>query len=392
MGKGRKTLVLVIAKLRKKYTLKALLNYTKLAKSTYYDALKKLSREDKYKGLKTLIHNICNKNHGRYGYRRVTMHLHKQGIKINHKVVMRLMKEENLTCKVRAKKYKSYRGQEGKIAKNILNRNFKAEKPNEKWATDVTEFALCNEKIYLSPIIDLYNGEIISYKISKRPILKQVLDMVEDATKKIKETKGIILHSDQGWQYQNKRYQKLLKEKGIIQSMSRKGNCLDNAVIENFFGLLKSELFYLKKFKSVEDFIKELLEEQDEAIEIQRNELAEHFNCVPSQINYVISTRFKPSQGYYVESKRGGGGHITIKKVNNSKEDYIMHIINNVGKELTANEVDILISDFLSYDIINKKEARLLKVATSDNVLQLQKDLKDKVRARIFKNMLLNLE
>ena len=266
MGKGRKTLVLVIAKLRKKYTLKALLNYTKLAKSTYYDALKKLSREDKYKGLKTLIHNICNKNHGRYGYRRVTMQLHKQGIKINHKVVMRLMKEENLTCKVRAKKYivmrlmkeenltckvrakkyKSYRGQEGKIAKNILNRNFKAEKPNEKWATDVTEFALYNEKIYLSPIIDLYNGEIISYKISKRPILKQVLDMVEDATRKIKETKGIILHSDQGWQYQNKRYQRLLKEKGIIQSMSRKGNCLDNAVIENFFGLLKSELFYLK--------------------------------------------------------------------------------------------------------------------------------------------------
>ena len=243
MGKGRKTLVLVIAKLRKKYTLKALLNYTKLAKSTYYDALKKLSREDKYKGLKTLIHNICNKNHGRYGYRRVTMQMHKQGIKINHKV---------------AKKYKSYRGQEGKIAKNILNRNFKAEKPNEKWATDVTEFALCNEKIYLSPIIDLYNGEIISYKISKRPILKQVLDMVEDATRKIKETKGIILHSDQGWQYQNKKYQKLLKEKGIIQSMSRKGNCLDNAVIENFFGLLKSELFYLKKFKSVEDFIKEL--------------------------------------------------------------------------------------------------------------------------------------
>ena len=159
MGKGRKTLVLVIAKLRKKYTLKALLNYTKLAKSTYYDALKKLSREDKYKG-----------------------------IKINHKVVMRLMKEEHLTCKVRAKKYKSYRGKEGKIAKNILNRNFKAEKPNEKWATDVTEFALCNEKIYLSPIIDLYNGEIISYKISKRPILKQVLDMVEDATRKIKKT------------------------------------------------------------------------------------------------------------------------------------------------------------------------------------------------------------
>ena len=187
MGKGRKTLVLVIAKLRKKYTLKALLNYTKLAKSTYYDALKKLSREDKYKGLKTLIHNICNKNHGRYGYRRVTMQLHKQGIKINHKVVMRLMKEENLTCKVRAKKYKSYRGQEGKIAKNILNRNFKAEKPNEKWATDVTEFALCNEKIYLSPIIDLYNGEIISYKISKKTSTKASIRYGRRCNKKDKK-------------------------------------------------------------------------------------------------------------------------------------------------------------------------------------------------------------
>ena len=221
-----------------------MLKYAEVTRSTFYYQLNRMKETDKYKEIKEEITAIYHENKGRYGYRRVTMQLHKQGIKINHKVVMRLMKEENLTCKVRAKKYKSYRGQEGKIAKNILNRNFKAEKPNEKWATDVTEFALCNEKIYLSPIIDLYNGEIISYKISKRPILKQVLDMVEDATRKIKETKGIILHSDQGWQYQNKRYQKLLKEKGIIQSMSRKGNCLDNAVIENFFGLLKSELFY----------------------------------------------------------------------------------------------------------------------------------------------------
>ena len=141
----------------------------------------------------------------------------------------------------------------------------------------------------------------------------------------------------------------------------------------------------------IEEFIKDLFNEENESIEIQRNELAEHFNCVPSQINYVISTRFKPSQGYYVESRRGGGGHITIRKVNNTKEEYIMHIINNIGKELTSNEVDILISDFLSYDIINGKEAKLLKVATSDNVLQLSKDVKDKVRARIFKNMLINL-
>lgn len=141
----------------------------------------------------------------------------------------------------------------------------------------------------------------------------------------------------------------------------------------------------------IEEFIKELFEEED-SIEIQRNELAEQFKCVPSQINYVIATRFKASQGYYVESRRGGGGHITIKKVNNTKADYLMHIINNIGSEITSNEVSILISDFLTYDMIQSKEAKLLKVATSDNVLQLNKEEKDKVRARIFKNMLLNLE
>ena len=142
----------------------------------------------------------------------------------------------------------------------------------------------------------------------------------------------------------------------------------------------------------IEDFIKDLFDGDKQLIEIQRNELAEHFNCVPSQINYVISTRFKPSQGYYVESKRGGGGHITIKRVNNSKSDYFMHIIKNIGDEMTSNDVDILISDFLTYDLITKKEAKLLKVATSDNVLGMTKDLKDKLRAKIFKNMLLNLE
>ena len=142
----------------------------------------------------------------------------------------------------------------------------------------------------------------------------------------------------------------------------------------------------------IEEFIKDLFDEQNEAIEIQRNELAEQFKCVPSQINYVISTRFKPQQGYYVESKRGGGGHITIRKVKSDKEDYLLHIIKNIGNSLTANETDILISDFLSYSIITTKEAKLLKVATSDNVLRLPKELKHETRARILKNMLLNIE
>lgn len=141
----------------------------------------------------------------------------------------------------------------------------------------------------------------------------------------------------------------------------------------------------------IEDFIKELFTEDDEFIEIQRNDLAEQFNCVPSQINYVISTRFKPSQGYYVESKRGGGGHITIKKVNVKKTNYFMHIINNIGDSLTRQEADIFISNLLSYNMLSDEQAKLLKVATSDNVLTLSQPTKDIIRARIFKNMLLNL-
>ena len=142
----------------------------------------------------------------------------------------------------------------------------------------------------------------------------------------------------------------------------------------------------------IEEFIKDLFDDDSQQVEIQRNELAEHFNCVPSQINYVIATRFKPSQGYYVESRRGGGGHITIKKVNTTKNDYIMHIINNIGNEITASEVDILLSDFLTYNIATKKEAKLIKVATSDNVLAPAKEKKDNLGARILKNMLINLE
>ena len=140
----------------------------------------------------------------------------------------------------------------------------------------------------------------------------------------------------------------------------------------------------------IEKFIKDLFEDED-YIEIQRNDLAEQFNCVPSQINYVIATRFQPSQGYYVESKRGGGGYISIKKINITKSNYLMHIISSIGNQITAQEVDIFISNFLSYGIILEKEAKLLKVATSDNVLKIDKSIRDELRANIFKNMLLNL-
>ena len=140
----------------------------------------------------------------------------------------------------------------------------------------------------------------------------------------------------------------------------------------------------------IEEFIKNLFQDEDD-IEIKRNELAEQFNCVPSQINYVISTRFGPEQGYYVESRRGGGGSIKIKKVNITKSNYLMHIITSIGDKISSNEVDIFISNFISYGIIDEKEARLLKVATSDNVLVVPQPTRDTLRANIFKNMLLNL-
>ena len=141
----------------------------------------------------------------------------------------------------------------------------------------------------------------------------------------------------------------------------------------------------------IEEFIKDLFSEDDSIIEIQRNDLAQQFNCVPSQINYVIQTRFKPSQGYYVESKRGGGGNIKIRKINITKSNYFMHIINSIEDRLTNQEVDIFISNFLSYQMITQTEAKLLKVATSDNVLKLPQPTRDELRAKIFKNMLVNL-
>ena len=140
----------------------------------------------------------------------------------------------------------------------------------------------------------------------------------------------------------------------------------------------------------IEQFIKDLFNEE-QYIEIQRNDLAEHFNCVPSQINYVISTRFKPSQGYYVESRRGGGGYIKIRKIDMAKNNYLMHIISSLDETITSRDVDIFLSNFLSYNIITEKEAKLLKVATSDNVLSLVHENRDKLRANILKNMLLNL-
>ena len=229
-----------------------------MPRSTYYYYIKQLKRPDKYAEIKNEIQVIYNENQGRYGYRRITMELRNRGYQINHKTVQHLMKVLGLKCMVRKKKYRSYKGQVGKIAPDILQRNFKAEKPNQKWATDITEFSLFGTKLYLSPVLDMYNGEIVSYSVSTSPVLNQVMDMLDKAFAKIPDNTHLIFHSDQGWQYQHRAYQKRLKDKGVQQSMSRKGNCLDNAVMENFFGLLKSELLYLREFSSLEEFQIEL--------------------------------------------------------------------------------------------------------------------------------------
>lgn len=227
-----------------------MLKYGKVARSTYYYH-EKSERKDKHEQLKVLIKRIYTKHKGRYGYRRITDELRKKGQVINHKTVLKIMNVLGIKSLIRAKKYKSYKGEQGKIAPNILQRAFKAPAPEQKWVTDVTEFKVKDKKLYLSPVMDLFNQEIISYELSERPDFKQITSMLQKAFRNLRDGSNLIFHTDQGWQYQMKQYQQLLKQKGITQSMSRKGNCLDNAVIENFFGTLKSELFYIQKFKSI---------------------------------------------------------------------------------------------------------------------------------------------
>lgn len=253
----------MIWELRHEFKLSLLLEIAELPRSTYYYYIKHMKDEDKYSEIRKQITDIFHENKGRYGYRRITMEMHNRGYVINHKTVLRLMNEEKIKCMVRIKKYRSYKGEVGKVAPNLLERDFSTSAPNEKWVTDVTEFSLFGRKLYLSPILDLYSSYLVSYTISEHPALSLVLNMARQALSVLPRGAELILHSDQGWQYQHKQYQKLLKDHGIKQSMSRKGNCLDNAVIENFFGLVKSELLYMKEFDSMDQFKDELIEYLD---------------------------------------------------------------------------------------------------------------------------------
>lgn len=265
---------MVVYELQHKYSLVVLLDISGLKRSTYYYTLNKLDKDTKNDDIMNTIIDIYYTHKARYGYRRITLELINRGYTVNHKKVKRLMSKMGLYARTPKAKYKSYKGDMNGTVKNLLldkvidevnhktyyERNFKTERCNEIWSTDVSEFHIAAGKLYLSPILDLHNREIVSYNISASPNYEQIKDMLAKAFNKYKDLKGLILTSDQGWQYQMQEYHNALEEKGIIQSMSRKGNCLDNSPMENFFGKMKNEMFYGYEytFNTLEELKKEM--------------------------------------------------------------------------------------------------------------------------------------
>lgn len=223
-----------------------------MAKSTFHYQIKAGCMPDKHADTKAGIKAIYDLNKGRYGYRRITATLAHLGRHVSKNTVQRLMGMMSIKSLVRPKKYKSYKGEVGKTAPNLLQRKFNPKHFSQKWVTDVTEFKIGEVKLYFSPVMDLYNNEIIAYTTSDRPVFKLVGDMLKNAISTLLPGKHPMVHSDQGWQYQMPTYQKMIKDSKLVQSMSRKGNCHDNAAMESFFGVMKTELFYLEKFTSVE--------------------------------------------------------------------------------------------------------------------------------------------
>lgn len=239
--------------MRHNYALPLLLEAAELSRSTFYYQANALARPDGgEEKLRERIRAIYDEHEGRYGYRRVTLELANQGQAINHKRVQRLMTEMGLKSRVRIRRYRAFKGAANVVVPNGMDRQFEAEMPNQKWVTDVTEFKVQGMKLYLSPILDLYNGEIVAYQMKRRPVFDLVGEMLDQAIKKLSPEDRPMIHSDQGWHYQHEKYRHTLAKHSLKQSMSRRGNCLDNAAMESFFGTLKSEFFYLKTFDSIE--------------------------------------------------------------------------------------------------------------------------------------------
>lgn len=226
-----------------------------IARSTFFYHQSKIDQDDKYARLKEEITSIFDEFKHRYGYRRVHAELRRRGWVVNHKLVHKLMKQLGLVSKVRKKKkYSSYHATVSRVAKNVLDRQFNPDKPNVAWVSDVTEFRVAGTKMYLSPVMDLFDRMILGYELSTSPNTALTARSLNGALKRYTPDKGLIVHTDQGFQYQHSSWRDLIASAGAVQSMSRKGNCYDNAVMENFFGHLKSEMYHGETFASIEEF------------------------------------------------------------------------------------------------------------------------------------------
>jgi putative transposase len=232
-----------------------------LARSTFFYHQAHFQAPDPQGTLKTAVAAIFTASHARYGHRRIHAELLKQGWKLAKKTVLKLMRALGLTCKVRRRKrYNSYQGEQGVVAPNLLNRKLDAIAPNQKWVTDVTEFSVGDRKLYLSPVMDLFDRQIISHTIGTSPNLVLTNTSLEQALTCLQPGQQPLVHSDQGFQYQHISWRNLLEGAGAVQSMSRKANCYDNAVMENFFGHLKEELFHGVRFISTDALTAQLNE------------------------------------------------------------------------------------------------------------------------------------
>ena len=245
--------VQAVIALKADFPLPVLLQVAGLARSTFFYHQARLQASDPKEALKAALTGIFTKNHGRYGHRRIHLELLKQGWTVAKKTVLKLMRSLGLVCKVRRRKrYNSYQGEQGGIAPNVLNREFDADAPNRKWVTDVTEFSVGDRKLYLSPVMDLFDRQITSYTIGSSPNLELTNTSLRQALATLEDGQKPLVHSDQGFQYRHVTWRTLLEDAGAVQSMSRKGNCYDNAVMENFFGHLKEELFHHVRFLSTD--------------------------------------------------------------------------------------------------------------------------------------------
>jgi putative transposase len=250
-----------VAALKAEHRLDVLLRVAGLSRSTFFYHQARLELPDSQAALKADIKHLFEANKGRYGHRRIHDRLREKGWRVAKKTVLKLMGRLGLVCRVRRKKpYSSYRGQAGEVAPNLLERDFTAQGPNRKWVTDVTEFAVAGRKVYLSPVMDLFDRQIIAYAAGPSPNLELTNASLREALGTLGPGQRPLVHSDQGFQYQHVSWRRLLAEVDGVQSMSRKGNCLDNAVIESFFGHLKEEFFTHAEFEGIEAFTAQLEE------------------------------------------------------------------------------------------------------------------------------------